>query len=172
MHPASAASNPRRCRVSQGRILVVDDEPQIRRMMRTVLVAHGFEVTDARTGGEALEKLQSSKYDVVLLDINMPGITGIKTCTLIRARSDVPIIMLTVRRAEKDKTTAFNAGADDYVTKPFNMPELLARIRARLRRSAQLSTSTITHLRLGKIEVDFESRQVKGGVEPVRLTPK
>jgi two-component system, OmpR family, KDP operon response regulator KdpE len=166
------ATNPRNHHVSLGRVLVVDDEPQIRRMMRTILIAEGLEVTDAKSGGEALERLRSAKFDVILLDINMAGITGTETCRAIRAGSDVPIIMLTVRRTEKDKTEAFEAGADDYVTKPFSAPELLARIRARLRRKTQSAAAPITHLKLGDIEIDFETRQVKGGQDQERLTPK
>jgi two-component system KDP operon response regulator KdpE len=166
------AANPRNQHLNQGRILVVDDEPQIRRMMRTILIAEGFEVTDARSGGEALERLRASKFDVILLDINMAGISGTETCRAIRAGSEVPIIMLTVRRTEKDKTEAFEAGADDYVTKPFSAPELLARIRARLRRKTHSVASPISHLRLGDIEIDFETRQVKGGKAQERLTPK
>jgi two-component system KDP operon response regulator KdpE len=171
-HATSLVADLESYRMSQGRILVVDDEPQIRRMMRTILTAQGFEAAEARSGGEALERLRSSKYDVILLDVNMAGITGFETCRAIRAASDVPIIMLTVRKAEKDKTEAFEAGADDYVTKPFSTPELLARIRARLRRKGHSSSAERTHLRLGKTEIDFETRQVKGGKEQERLTPK
>jgi two-component system KDP operon response regulator KdpE len=169
---ALLVDNARKQGMAQGRILVVDDDPQIRRMMRTILIAEGFEVTDARGGGEALERLRSSKYDVILLDINMAGISGTETCRAIRTGSDVPIVMLTVRKAEKDKTEAFEAGADDYVTKPFSTPELLARIRARLRRKALSLAFQGTHLRLGNVEIDFETRQVKGGKEQERLTPK
>ena len=158
--------------MNQGRILVVDDEPQLRRMMRTILIAQGFEVADARNGGEALERLRSSKVDVILLDINMAGITGFETCRAIRAGSDVPIIMLTVRKSEKDKTDAFEAGADDYVTKPFSTPELLARIRTKLVRRNHTLASQPAHLRLGNVEIDFETRQVSGGKEQDRLTPK
>ena len=120
--------------MSEGRILVVDNEPQIRRVMRTTLIAAGFEVDDAREGDGALDHLRSPKYDLVLLDINMPGMTGFETCRAIRAASDVPIIMLTVRSTERDKVEALESGADDYVTKPFSTPELLARIHAILRR--------------------------------------
>ena len=123
--------------VSAGRILVVDDEPQIRRVMRTTLAAHGYEVEDARSGEEALEKLRADIYDLVLLDINMPGMGGVETCRTIRQErrgSELAIIMLTVRSAESDKVEALDAGADDYVTKPFSTPELLARVRATLRR--------------------------------------
>ena len=124
-------------RMSAGRILVIDDDPQIRRAMRTTLTARGYEVGDARTGEEGLEKLRTEPYDLVLLDMNMPGIGGLETCRLIRSGSDIAIIMLTVSNTEKDKVEALDAGADDYVTKPFSTPELLARIRATLRRLPQ-----------------------------------
>jgi two-component system KDP operon response regulator KdpE len=116
--------------MSMGHILVVDDEPQIRRVMRTTLVAQGYEVSDARTGDEALDLIRSEKYDLVLLDVNMPGISGVQTCREIRLASDLPIIMVTVRGAERDKVQALDAGADGYLTKPFSVSELLARIRA------------------------------------------
>jgi two-component system, OmpR family, KDP operon response regulator KdpE len=158
--------------VSQGRILVVDNDAQIRRMMRTTLVARGFDVADARGGDEALKRIHGAKYDLVILDINMPGMDGIETCREIRASSEVAIIMLTVRTAEKDKTEALEAGADDYVTKPFSMPELLARIRATLRRRAPSQEFSRNRLKLGEIEIDFEAREVRGGKEQERLTPK
>ena len=120
--------------MSTGRILVIDDDPQIRRVMRTSLTARGYEVGDARTGEEGLEQLRSSTYDLVLLDLNMPGMGGIETCRMIRSGSEIAIIMLTVSNTERDKVDALDAGADDYITKPFSMPELLARIRATLRR--------------------------------------
>src|SRR5258708_8810539 len=119
--------------VSAGRILVVDDDPQIRRVMRLTLTAQGYEVSDAKSGEEALERLNSENYDLVLLDMNMPGIGGIKVCrTLRRGRHgfELAIIMLTVRDTEKDKVDALDAGADDYITKPFGIPEVLARIRS------------------------------------------
>ena len=158
--------------MSEGHILVVDDEPQIRRVMRTTLVTQGYEVTDAHSGDEAVELFRSNKYDLVLLDFNMPGMTGIETCRAIRVGSDVAIIMLTVRNAQKDKVDALDAGADDYVTKPFSMPELLARIRAALRRAAVSAESEIARLRLGNVEIDFNTRQVISNHEPIRLTVK
>jgi two-component system, OmpR family, KDP operon response regulator KdpE len=158
--------------VSEGHILIVDDEPQIRRVMRTTLVTHGYEVTDARTGDEAIEIFRSDKYDLVLLDMNMPGMTGVEACRAIRVGSDVAIIMLTVRNSQKDKVDALDAGADDYVTKPFSMPELLARIRAALRRAAVSVDFEATHLQLGHIEIDFKSRQVISRNEQIRLTCK
>ncbi len=160
--------------MSAGRILVVDDEPQIRRVMRTTLTAHGYEVEDARSGEDGLEKLRAGKYDLVLLDINMPGMGGVEACRTIRQErhgSELAIIMLTVRSAESDKVEALDAGADDYVTKPFSTTELLARIRAALRRMP-LTGLEIPRIDLEGVEIDFESRQVKRHGREVRLTPK
>lgn len=153
-------------------ILVVDNDPQIRRMMRTTLVAQGFEVDEAKSGDEALSLARMAKFDLVLLDVNMPGMSGIDVCRELRRSSDVGIIMLTVRSAEKDKTQAFDAGADDYVTKPFSTPELLARIRAAFRRKARSLDAQPTHLQLGDIAVDFKTREITGHEEKERLTPK
>ena len=121
--------------MTSARILVVDDEPQIRRVMCTTLVARGYMVSTARNGEEALKKLRDERFDLVLLDINMPGIGGMEACRIIRNQSDIPIVILSIRNTEKEKVEALDAGADDYVTKPFSMPELLARIRAALRRA-------------------------------------
>jgi two-component system KDP operon response regulator KdpE len=153
-------------------ILVVDDEPQIRRVMRTTLVAQGYEVSDARTGDEALELVRSEKYDLVLLDVNMPGISGIQTCREIRLGSDLPIIMLTVRGAERDKVQALDAGADGYLTKPFSMSELLARIRAVLRRTSFPTGTGDKLLKLGEVEIDFDARRIIAGDQQIRLTTK
>jgi two-component system, OmpR family, KDP operon response regulator KdpE len=157
--------------MSHGRILVVDDDPQIRRVMRVTLTGQGYEVDDAKAGEEALDKVRAERFDLVLLDMNMPGIGGLDTCRLLRDHSEIAIIMLTVRDTEADKVGALDAGADDYVTKPFNPPELLARIRAALRRTpaAQGPTGRLT---LGKVSVDFDTRQVSRGSQRVRLTPK
>ena len=121
--------------MSAGKILVVDDDPQIRRVMKATLVGHNYEVIEARTGEDALETLPHEMPNLVLLDMNMPGMGGLETCRAIRAGSDMPVIILSVRNSEKDKVAALDAGADDYVTKPFSIEELLARIRAALRRS-------------------------------------
>jgi len=158
--------------MSAGRILVVDDDPQIRRVMRVTLTAQGYEVDDARSGDEALEKLRQRRSDLVLLDMNMPGLSGIETCRLIRADSEIGIIMLTVRDGEADKVEALDAGADDYVTKPFRTPELLARIRAALRRAPAGRASEVHQVALGDVTVDFDARQVRSGDRRVRLTPK
>ncbi len=158
--------------MSAGRVLVVDDEPQVRRVMRTTLIASGYEVGDARTGEEALEKVRESTYDLVLLDVNMPGMGGIETCRALRIGSDIGIIMLTVRDSERDKIEALDAGADDYVTKPFSGPELLARIRATLRRSPTAPELGPKLLRLGEIEIDFQARHVRTPSASLHLTPK
>jgi len=117
-------------------ILVVDDEPQIRRVMLTTLASQGYSVVEVRSGEEALEKVRGMRPDLILLDVNLPGISGLETCREIRATCDAPIIMLTVRNTERDKVQALDAGADDYVVKPFGVEELMARIRAALRRAA------------------------------------
>src|ERR1039458_5062810 len=116
------------------KILVVDDDPQLRRVMKAALARQEYIIGDARSGEAALEKLRDERYDLVILDRNMPGMGGIEACRSIREHSDIGIIMLTVRKTELEKIEALDAGADDYVTKPFSMPELLARIRANLRR--------------------------------------
>jgi two-component system KDP operon response regulator KdpE len=158
--------------MSKGAILVVDNDPQIRRMMRMTLVAQGFEVADARCGADGLERLRCERYDLVLLDVNMPDMTGFAVCREIRGKCDIGIIMLTVRSGERDKTEAFDAGADDYVTKPFSFPELLARMRATLRRRGRPLDTPTSRLRLGDIEIDFQVREVQAHNEPERLTPK
>ena len=155
---------------SRGRILIVDDQPQIRRALRTALVAKGYEVNDASRGDEAFEKLREDKYDVILLDINLPDLKGTDVCRTIRATSDVGIIMLTVRNNEADKVAALDCGANDYVTKPFSTPELFARIRAVLRRHG--ADREVQRLRLRDLEVDFEAREVMVRGHGVHLTPK
>ena len=159
--------------MSLGRVLVVDDDPQIRRAMKATLTSRGYEVSDSRTGEEALDKIRAETYDLVLLDVNMPGIGGIETCGLIRSSSDVAIIMLTVSSTEKDKVEALDAGADDYVTKPFSMPELLARIRATLRRLPQApDDSGLRQLALEGVAIDLSSRQVTVRNRTSHLTAK
>jgi two-component system KDP operon response regulator KdpE len=158
--------------VSAGRILVVDDEPQIRRIMRTTLTGAGYEVDDAKTGEEALEKLRDYHPDLVLLDMNMPGMGGLAACREMRAGAGVAIIMLTVRNIESDKVDALDAGADDFVTKPFSTPELLARIRAALRRVPASTQSSPARIRVGQLVIDFSGRTAFNGVRTSHLTPK
>jgi two-component system KDP operon response regulator KdpE len=158
--------------VNSSRILVVDDEPQLRRALRATLSALGFVVDDAESGEAALETLRTERFDLILLDINMPGISGLETCRAIRARSDMSILMLTVRDRAADKIEALDAGADGYVTKPFDVNELLARIRATLRRAPVSPLSESRLLRLNDIEINFRDRQVKVKGQTTRLTPK
>ena len=157
--------------MSAGRILVVDDDPQIRRVMRVTLTGRGYEVDDAKSGEAAMDKVRESRFDLVLLDMNMPGVGGVAACREIRGQSEIPIIMLTVRDTEADKIEALDAGADDYVTKPFSTGELLARIRAALRRSPG-AQGPAGKLRLGPAVIDFDTRQVALGDRRHRLTPK
>jgi two-component system, OmpR family, KDP operon response regulator KdpE len=157
--------------LSAGRILVIDDEPQIRRIMRETLTNEGYEVDDAKNGMEGLEKLRQFRPDLVLLDINMPDMGGVEVCKFIRGDSNVAIIMLTVRKSEADKVAALDAGADDFVTKPFSTPELLARVRATLRRMP-LSQGSPTRLQFGQLTIDFAARTVTLGSTTSHLTPK
>lgn len=151
-------------------ILVVDDEPQIRRVLRSTLSARGYVINEAKTGEEALEWMRKEPPDLILLDVNMPGMGGIETCREIRRGSDAPIIMLTVRNAERDKVAALDAGADDYVVKPFSIEELLARIRAALRRYSP--TDAFPPFVSKELTIDFATRQVTVRDQIVHLTPK
>jgi two-component system, OmpR family, KDP operon response regulator KdpE len=151
-------------------ILVVDDEPQIRRVMLTTLSSHGYSVVEARSGEEALQKVRSERPGLILLDVNLPGISGVEVCREIRGSSDVPIIMLTIRNTERDKVQALDAGADDYVVKPFGVEELMARIRAALRRAAYEETTPAFISE--DLKIDFQKRSVLVKGRPVRLTPK
>jgi two-component system KDP operon response regulator KdpE len=157
--------------LSAGRILIVDDEPRIRRIMKTMLVGNGYEVDEAKTGEEALTKVREFRPNLVLLDINMPGMGGLAACHAIRADTEIAIIMLTVRNMEADKVQALDAGADDFVTKPFSAPELLARIRAALRRMP-VSQGSPGRIRVGQLLIDFQARTVSNGVTTAHLTPK
>jgi two-component system, OmpR family, KDP operon response regulator KdpE len=139
--------------------------------MRTTLISAGYEVEDARTGEEGLQKLGDYHPDLVLLDMNMPGIGGLETCKALRTDKNIAIIMLTVRDSEADKVAALDAGADDFITKPFSTPELLARIRAALRR-VPASQSSPAKMRIGRLTIDFVDRTVSTGDTPVHLTPK
>jgi two-component system KDP operon response regulator KdpE len=156
--------------LSNANILVVDDEPQIRRVLRSTLSSQGYVITDAKTGEEAVESVRKNKPDLVLLDVNMPGMGGIAACREIRQSSEAPIIMLTVRNAERDKVAALDAGADDYVVKPFGIEELLARIRAALRRFAP--GDALPPFVSKELTLNFESRQLTVRGEEIHLTPK
>ena len=151
------------------RLLVVDDEPQILRSLRTALTAAGYDIQTAATGEEALRLLQGRLPDLVILDLVLPGISGLEVCRRLREHSSVPILVLSARGEERDKVAALDLGADDYLTKPFGVEELLARIRAALRRAAGVRGPS-TVIAAGDLRVDVDRRLVtRAGVE-VHLT--
>ncbi len=150
-------------------ILVVDDEPQIRRALRTSLEAHGYAVQTAGTGEEAVVAAAEDAPDLVFLDLGLPDLDGTEVIRRVRAFSDVPVIVLSVRDQQADKVSALDAGADDYVAKPFGMQEVLARLRAQLRR-AQPEEIGAAVLRFGELEVDLARRLVTRPDGPVHLT--
>ena len=157
--------------MSQGaRILVVDDEPQILRSLQVSLESKGYSVTTADTGEEALRSMTSRRPDVIVIDLVLPGIDGIEVTRRVREQSTVPIIVLSAIGDERKKVEALELGADDYVTKPFGVPELLARIVSLLRRSAG-SQSSEPVFTCGELSVNFARREVKLGSEAVKLTP-
>ena len=151
--------------------MLIDDEPQIRRVLRTSLTAQGANVLDVQNGEEALDILRRQTVDVILLDLNMPGMGGLETCRAIRKGWDVPIIVVSVRESDRDKVEALDAGADDFVTKPFSFDELMARIRAALRRSGFATDTAPKRISVPGLEIDFDDRRVVAGGKPVRLTP-
>ena len=154
-------------------VLVVDDEPALRKTIRASLAASGYTVEEAGTGGEAVGVIQRQPFDLVLLDVNMPGMNGLEACRQIRAFAPrMGIIMVTVRDAEEDKVQALEAGADDYVTKPFRFRELIARLGAVLRRTHLDNTQEPGILRAGALKMDVEHRLLWKGSEQIRLSPK
>lgn len=157
----------------QSCILVVDDEPQIARVLRTGLKTHGYDVRVAADGVSALETFSDWHPDLVVTDLAMPNMDGLELCRQLRKLSQVPIIVLSVRGEEKTKVEALDAGADDYVTKPFGMDELLARVRAQLRRAmTPVSSEVSTVLEAGDFRIDLEARSVFVRETEVHLTPK
>jgi two-component system KDP operon response regulator KdpE len=152
------------------RVLVVDDEPQIRRALRTALEAHGYEVITAGNSEGGLQEVAERDPDIVLLDVRLPDLEGTEMLERLRGWSEVPIIMLSVRDAQMEKVKALDAGADDYVTKPFGMPELLARIRSALRRAAPGPPGP-SIVGFGPLRLDLPRRLVTLDREPVHLTP-
>lgn len=153
------------------RILVVDDEPQITRVFRTTLSAQGYDLRVANDGEMALEVMKDWVPHLVITDLAMPNLDGVGLCRRIRQASQVPIIVLSVRNQDRSKIEALDAGADDYVTKPFSMNELLARIRAQLRRTAP-SEAEPKLIESGDFRIDLESRSVSVAGREVHLTPK
>src|ERR1700722_4924322 len=154
-------------------VLVVDDEPALRKTIRASLAASGYTVEEAGTGGEAVGAIQQRPFDLVLLDVNMPGMSGVEACRQIRAYAPrMGIIMVTVRDAEEDKVQALEAGADDYVTKPFRFRELIARLGAVLRRTRTDIGGEPGVLRAGALKMDLEHHLLWKGSEQIRLSPK
>src|ERR1700730_7804144 len=154
-------------------VLVVDDEPSPRKVCRTSLTASGFAIAEARSGEEAVEILPQRPFDLVLLDINMPGIGGVEACREIRALAPkIGIVMVTVRDAEHDMVRALEAGADDYVTKPVRFRELVARMRAVLRRLDAGSATEPAVIRVADLEIDLGHHWVRKAGDLVHLTPK
>jgi two-component system KDP operon response regulator KdpE len=157
----------------QRNILVVDDESQITRVLRTSLSGHGYNVRTAGDGDEALEVMRQWTPDLVITDLSMPNMGGLELCRRIRAKSSLPIIVLSVRGEEQPKVEALDSGADDYVTKPFNMNELVARVRAGLRRAARpLQDENASKIEAGDFRIDLTTRVVSVRGREVRLTPK
>lgn len=156
----------------QARILVVDDEPQITRVLRRGLSSHGYEVQVAEEGEEAMKTFRQWKPDLVISDLAMPNMGGLELCRRIRSISRTPIIVLSVRGEERMKVEALDAGADDYITKPFGMDELFARVRASLRRSSMPSTDDDTAIEIGQFKLDRATRTLTVSGEEVHVTPK
>lgn len=152
-----------------GRILVIDDEPQITRVLRAALTPHGYDVRIANDPEEGLRIFKEWQPDLVITDLMMPGISGVEVCRAIRARSATPLLVLSVREHERSKVEALDAGADDYVTKPFGIQELLARVRAHLRRAPERSAAAVE---AGDFVVDSAAHSVTVQGKPVHLTPK
>ena len=152
-------------------ILVVDDEREIVRALRRGLSAHGYTVLTASSGEEAIELVSRQRPDLLLLDLLLPGMSGLEVCRRVRAASNVPIIVLSVKDTERDKVEALDLGADDYVAKPFGMNEVLARVRVALRRMIQPASGAEPRFQIGPLEVDFARRRVLVAGEEVSLTP-
>ena len=158
---------------ANGNILITDDDPGLRRVLGRTLDALGFQVAESPSGEQALEKIDSRQFDAVLMDVNMPGIGGIEACRAMRKKAPrLQILMLTVRDMEAEKIAAFDAGADDYITKPFSVPELTARLRSAVRRSMTTSPDTEAPIVIGAIELDPVRRVVTKAGAVLRLTPK
>src|ERR1017187_3882148 len=152
-----------------GRILVIDDEPQITRVLRAALTAQGFDARTANDPEEGVRLFREWQPDLVITDLMMPGMTGVGVCRAIRATSSTPVVVLSVREHERSKVEALDAGADDYVTKPFGIQELLARVRAHLRRAPE---RTATAIEAGEFVIDASAHSVTLQGKPIHLTPK
>jgi two-component system response regulator RegX3 len=153
------------------RLLVVDDERDILETLGYALEREGFDVTTAETGSDALESARATTYDVVILDVMLPGLSGLDVCRTLRNESDVPILLLTARDAEVDRVLGLELGADDYVTKPFSTPELVSRVRAILRRRELDRTQTTSEIVVAGLTIDLGTHVVTVDGQAVQLTP-
>jgi two-component system KDP operon response regulator KdpE len=154
------------------RILVVDDESQITRVLRTSLSSQGYDLRVANDGETALEIMKDWTPDLVITDLSMPNMDGLELCRRLRAVTKIPIIVLSVRGEERTKVQALDAGADDYITKPFGIEELLARVRANLRRAPEGETGQVKQIEIGDFRIDLEAHKVTVKGREIRLTPK
>jgi two-component system, OmpR family, KDP operon response regulator KdpE len=154
------------------KILIVDDELRFRRVMRAALSLRGFVIDEAESGEDALEKIRTDRPDLILLDMNLPGMKGLECCREIRAGMDVPIVVLSVRGEPREKVQALDSGADDYITKPFHLEELVARLHASLRRVPHSSATERQVIALDGVQIDFKARTVKRHGRDVQLTRK
>ena len=157
---------------AKGNILVVDDEPQITRVLKTTLSSRGYGVRVASDGDEAVQLMKQWSPDLLITDLRMPNMGGLDLCRHVRARSRIPIIVLSVKGEERTKVDALDAGADDYVTKPFGVNELLARVRAALRRATTSDQPETLRIEAGDFHIDIQQRSVLVGGREVHLTPK
>ena len=153
-----------------GNILIVEDDPNIRKLVRVNLIKRGYTVSEAEDSHQAMTRFQEDPVDLVLLDLVLPGLSGVDVCLWMRARSEVPIIVLSARSEEDLKVAALDAGADDYVTKPFGQEELLARVRAFLRRSYTPTKPTEPKIQIGDLRIDLEARRVFIGEQDLHFT--
>jgi two-component system, OmpR family, KDP operon response regulator KdpE len=156
---------------SGARILLVDDEQEIIRAIRRSLVAQGYEVCTAGSGQEALQAVSDHRPDLIILDLGLPDMSGLEVCKRVRASSNMPILVLSVHEREREKVEALDVGADDYMTKPFGLQELLARIRVALRHAARPASGTTAVVTTGPLQVDFDRRHVTVHDREVVLTP-
>ena len=152
-------------------VLVIEDEPQMLRFLRPALEGHGYRMIEARTGRDGLTEAATRAPDVVLLDLGLPDLDGLAVTARLREWSRTPIVVISARGREEDKVAALDAGADDYVTKPFGVPELLARLRVALRHAARADGAESPRVAIGDLEIDLEKRRVTRAGEAVHLTP-
>jgi two-component system, OmpR family, KDP operon response regulator KdpE len=157
--------------VTQPRVLVVDDEPQIRRALRLVLRANGYMVTEVAAGEAALDAVASAEFDLMILDLMLPDVDGVEVCRRVREWSRLPVVVLSAHGEEEVKVRALDEGADDYVTKPFSAPELLARMRSALRRASVETAPSEPIIRVADVEIDLARRRVVRAGQEVHLTP-